>query len=88
METKLTVSIDQSVLKAAKEYAEAKGRSLPQLIESYLKSIVEKSSGQVSDEFEISPLVQSLWGSVESLPENAVDHKSVLVEELSKKYAS
>ena len=39
MSTKLTLTIDKSVIKKAKEYAKSQGRSLSNLIEDYLKTV-------------------------------------------------
>ena len=39
MNTKLTLSIDDSVIRDAKEYAQQNGRSVSELVESYLKAI-------------------------------------------------
>lgn len=48
MSTKLTLSIDESVIKDAKEYAQKTGRSVSQLVESYLKAITSPSKKQKS----------------------------------------
>jgi predicted CopG family antitoxin len=39
MNTKLTLTIEQSVIEKAKKYAKEKERSLSDLIENYLKSL-------------------------------------------------
>ena len=39
MNTKLTLTIEQSVIEKAKKYAKNKERSLSDLIENYLKSL-------------------------------------------------
>ena len=54
------------------------------LIEEYLKSL-SNTSKKKEEEFEISPLVKSLWGSVKPLPESQ-DYKDVLAEEIIKKH--
>jgi len=83
MSTKLTLTVDKSVIKEAKIYAKSNGRSLSNIIEEYLKSLVEPQEEE--SDFEISPLVESLWGSVGALNDKG-DYKSLLSEELSKKY--
>jgi len=40
MSTKLTLSVDKKVIDKAKEYARSNGRSLSNIIEEYLKSLV------------------------------------------------
>lgn len=39
MNTKLTLSIEEQVIKSAKEYAKAQGRSLSNIVEEYIKSV-------------------------------------------------
>lgn len=62
MRTKLTLTVDKNIIEEAKKYAKANGRSLSNLIEEYLKSLFDLKEEDSS--FEISPLVNSLWGSV------------------------
>ena len=81
MTTKLTLTIEQEVIKVAKTYAQRKGQSLSQLIESYLKTLTAKSV----DEAELSPRVKKLVGIVK-LPKN-FNYKNALAEELSRKYS-
>ncbi|MCX6267493.1 MAG: DUF6364 family protein [Bacteroidetes bacterium] len=83
MNTKLTLTIDQSIIESAKAYAKAKGRSLSGLIENYLKVIT--SENKIPDSG-IAPLTNSLKGSFKA-PEG-FDYKIELAEELSKKYLS
>ncbi len=80
MNTKLTLTIEQAVIKKAKNYAKEKGRSLSDIIENYLKSI---TTDQEVDE-DISPLVNSLRGSFKA-PED-FDYKKELSKGLSQKY--
>ena len=80
MNTKLTLTIEQSVIKKAKSYAKEKGRSLSDIIENYLKAITAEKR-VVED---ISPLVNSLRGSFKA-PES-FDYKKELSKGLSEKY--
>jgi len=41
MNTKLTLTIEQTLIEKAKEYAKAKGRSLSDIVENYFKAIVK-----------------------------------------------
>jgi hypothetical protein len=81
MNTKLTLTIDDSIIQSAKTYAKRKGRSLSDLIENYLKSV---TSEQKTFNTEISPIVKSLKGSFKA-PED-FDYKKELSKSLSKKY--
>ena len=65
MNTKLTLTVDKLIIKEAKKYAKSNGKSLSDIIEEYLKSLTEKK--KIEEDFEVSPLVQSLWGSVKPI---------------------
>ncbi len=66
MTTKLTLTLDDKVIRGAKRYAKAKGRSVSELVESYFKSITELDKNQ-SDELTTS--VKSLMGSFKASSE-------------------
>lgn len=83
MSTKLTLTLDSSVIDKAKKYAKNQGRSLSNLIEDYLRSVTSEKSDK--DDIILSSNVKSLLGSVRSLPQD-VDYKDILAEELLKKY--
>lgn len=79
MNTKLTLTIDKSVIEDAKVFAKDQGKSLSQIIENYLKSLpVEKRRE------ELSPNVKKLIGVVK-LPKD-FDYKKELSEALAEKY--
>ena len=84
MSTKLTLTVDKQVIEEAKKYAKKQGRSLSNLIEDYLKLLIEPPS-PANDEFEYSPVVKSLKGSVK-VEEEDFDYREVLEQELMKKY--
>lgn len=81
MSTKLTLTIDKSVIEKAKKYAKSKGRSLSDIIENYLKVIVKEKNGK---QIGSTPITSSLRGSFKA-PEG-LDYKNELSKELSKKY--
>ncbi|MEM1120773.1 MAG: DUF6364 family protein [Bacteroidota bacterium] len=83
MSAKLTLTVDKAVIEAAKKYAKTNGRSLSNIIEEYLKSLVQRKEKE--NTFEVSPLVRSLYGSVKPIPESN-SYKALLSEELAKKY--
>ncbi|MDX1666550.1 MAG: DUF6364 family protein [Saprospiraceae bacterium] len=85
MATKLTLTIDKKIIQKAKKYAKREGRSLSNLIEDYLKSITE--SRKDKSDFEYSPIVKSLWGSVK-IDDAKIDDKKLMEDELIKKYLS
>ena len=81
MNTKLTLTIEQTVIEKAKKYAKDKERSLSNLIENYLKALTNESD---SNEIELTPIVKTLKGSF-TAPKN-FDYKKELTNRLSEKY--
>ena len=81
MNTKLTLTIEQTVIEKAKKYAKDKERSLSNLIENYLKALTKEDN---SNEIELTPIVKSLKGSF-TAPKN-FDYKKELTKRLSEKY--
>jgi len=65
MRTKLTITIEKSIIEQAKSYAKDKGRSLSELIENYLKVIIDDNKKTVT----LSPAIKKLKGSVK-LPDD------------------
>ncbi len=80
MNTKLTLTIEQTIIEKAKSYAKEKGRSLSDIIENYLKAITKEQ--KIEEEF--SPLITSLRGSFKS--PDSFDYKKELSKGLSEKY--
>ena len=62
MDTKLTLKLDQEVIKKAKHYAAEKKISLSRMIENYLNSL---TSDKTNDDIQISPFVKSLSSGIE-----------------------
>lgn len=83
MNTKLTLTIEQEIIKKAKEYAKNKNRSLSDLIENYLKILTKEEKKQKTKK--LHPIVQSLKGSFHS-PSKDIDYKKELRSRLEKKY--
>ena len=84
MDTKLTLRLDKYVIDKAKDYASSHNRSLSKMIESYLKSLIDKESEPQSDEIEISPFVKSMKTGVK-IPAD-YDYKNTYGDYLSEKY--
>ena len=80
MDKKLTLSLNQSIIESAKDYARSNNISLSKLIESYLTILTQKKSKPT----EITPLVESLSGVI-SL-NNDFDIKDAYASYLTKKY--
>ena len=79
MSTKLTLTIDESVIERAKKYA--KENSLSSIVENYLKILTKDNPVH---ETELTPIVKSLKGS---FAWNAdFDYKKEIAKTLSDKY--
>jgi formiminotetrahydrofolate cyclodeaminase len=72
MTTKLTLTVEKTVIEKAKSYAKRTGRSLSELIEKYLESII---SDEKNDR-DISPKLRKIVGSVK-LPKNFDEDKEL-----------
>jgi len=81
MNTKLTLTIEKSVIEDAKKYAKEKERSLSSLIENYLRAITKSTKDEIGKE---TSIVQSLKGSFQ-MPKD-FDYKKELARKLSEKY--
>jgi hypothetical protein len=81
MTTKLTLTIDKTIITEAKVYAANQDRSLSELVENYLKAMVLNSNQKKQD---ASSKVSSLRGVIK-LKGNS-SHKELVEKALSKKY--
>jgi len=81
MNTKLTLTIEKTVIERAKNYAEKNGQSLSSVVENYLRSITRETS---KNEIPLTPLVKSLKGAFR-MPAD-FDYKEELQKALSEKY--
>ncbi|MES2837840.1 MAG: DUF6364 family protein [Bacteroidota bacterium] len=79
MTTKLTLTVEKSIIEKAKIYAKQTGRSLSELIENYLETIIQDNSNN-----QISPKLKKIVGSVK-LPKN-FDEKKELRSYLENKH--
>lgn len=80
MTTKLTLTIDDSVIAMAKKYAKQTEKSLSDIVENYLISLTSKEKKKE----EISPRIMNLVGAVK-LPKD-FDYKKELGKAIAKKY--
>lgn len=81
MNTKLTLTIEQTIIVKAKKYANSKGRSLSYIIENYLKVITKEDD---IENIELTPIVKSMKGSFKA-PKD-FDYKKELSKRLAEKY--
>ena len=81
MNTKLTLTIEQTIIEKAKKYANSEGRSLSDIVENYLKAITKEDNNESID---LTPIVKSLKGTFKA-PQN-IDDKKELSKRLTEKY--
>ena len=83
MLTKLTLTIDQSIIEKAKNFAQEKNKSVSRIVEEYLRNI---STG--NERFDFSDKIKSpiTDGLVGMFRDNGKDYKTQLEEALSEKY--
>ena len=79
MTTKLTLTVDKSIIERAKSYAKNTGRSLSEIIENYLENITNDH-----DDTNVSPKLQNIVGAVK-LPKD-FDEETELRNALEKKH--
>lgn len=72
MTTKLTLTIEESVIKRAKSYAKHTGRSLSELIENYLETLTEENKNKE----QLSPRLKKIAGVVK-LPKDFDEKKEL-----------
>ena len=82
METKLTLRLNDNVIKRAKLYARDHKISLSKMVESYLSSITGQKGEETNKS--ITPLVESLSGVID-LPDD-FDYRKEYGEHLNEKY--
>lgn len=79
MTTKLTLTVEKSIIERAKSYAKNTGRSLSEIIESYLATITQETYTT-----ELSPRLKKIVGVV-NLPKD-FNEKEELRSALEKKH--
>lgn len=83
MLTKLTLTIDQSVIEQAKEYAQQKNRSVSRIVEEYLENITNNQNPTFSLSTMKSPITDSISGMFQ---DNGKSYQDMLEEALQEKY--
>lgn len=79
MNTKLTLTVEKNTIEKAKSYAKKTGRSLSEIVENYLETMIEEKKNQ-----KISSRLKKIVGSVK-LPKN-YDEEKELQSYLEKKH--
>lgn len=84
MDTKLTLKLDKFVIEQAKEYASNQKRSLSRIIESYLKSLINRDNKNDESDIEISPFVKSISTGIK-IPAD-LEYKKEILNHLEEKH--
>ena len=84
MKSKLTLTLDKDIIEKAKKYAATQERSLSNLVEPYLESLVNREESIDFEKFPISPFVRSMV-SGNHLPAD-FDYKTAYREHLIEKH--
>ena len=71
MATKLTLTVEKSIIERAKSYAKKTGRSLSELIENYLETITNEKGDEL-----LSPKLKKIVGAVK-LPKDFDEDKEL-----------
>ena len=77
MNSKLTLRLDEDLIKSAKSYSAKTGKSVSKIVADYFALIDTKLSGRLRD---ISPLTRSLMGSLKKGKVSKEDYKKYLEE--------
>jgi hypothetical protein len=83
MLTKLTLTIDESVIEQAKEYAQGKNRSVSRIVEEYLKNLSSKRDPvRLPDEIK-APITDGLSGMFK---DPGIPYNELLDDAMQEKY--
>jgi hypothetical protein len=89
MNTKLTLTMDKTVIEQAKEFAKDQGQSLSSLVENYFK-LVSKNVAETSDDNKVAedptPFTTKLLGSLKAPKNYDYNYKRDIEEERVKRY--
>ena len=77
MTTKLTLRIDEKLIKAAKKYSAQKGKSVSKLVTEYFQLITNE---KLKEEKSLTPTVRSLKGILKGKELTEQDYKKHLEE--------
>lgn len=79
MSKKLTLRLDEKLIKRAKKYARDKGTSVSQLVANYFKAIDEPTADKTSSsEEDLPPITRSLAGVLRETDIDETDYREYL----------
>jgi hypothetical protein len=81
MNTKLTLRMDDQLIRSAKRYSDKSGKSVSRLVEDYFAFIAAEESAAVAvAPAELTPRVRSLLGALRGAQVTEQDHREHLEE--------
>lgn len=83
MKNKLTLRLDDSLIKEAKKYADEKGTSVSQLVADYF-ALLQSDNPSLTDKEKLSPITASLSGILKDSDVKEEDYKSHLEDKYLK----
>ena len=82
MKKRITLTIDEDYIRAAKEYAKREGKSVSQLVEGYFAIMGKPIKTRTYEE--LSPIVRSLTGSLKgALEDDSIKNYREVVPSIS-----
>ena len=79
MQTKLTLRLDEKLVRRAKAYAKREGKSVSQIVADYF-SLLKQTHGEDTEAQPRSPLTQSLRGILRGVEVDEEDYRRYLDE--------
>lgn len=89
MKTKLTLSVEKSVIEEARALLKDEGQNLSRTFENYLKTLISQKKQEKkypTKEGELLPEVRELMGIFKTPNQDERPYKEILQEELIKRY--
>ena len=77
MNTKLTLRLDEKLIKSAKNHATTSGKSVSQMVADYFALLDKKP---LTDPTQLTPIVKSLKGALKNTSVDETDYKTYLEE--------
>jgi predicted transcriptional regulator len=77
MQTKLTLRVDEELVRRAKEHARRSGKSVSRIVADFLALLEQPTERQV---VELTPTVRSLLGALKGNPVGEEDYRRYLEE--------
>ncbi len=75
MQTKLTLRVENDLIKKAKQAARKRGKSLSKMVSEYFYHITKQES---IDPVELPPIVKSMYGKLSDSKPDELDYKEYL----------